>query len=172
MDFLKFGKVVLLASSVAWLAGCNTTGGDSASSVGDADVSATTGVATDGIDGSVDAQTQALLDKKVFLFGFDDSKILPEDYPALDAHAAKLASNSSETIIIQGHTDERGTREYNLALGERRAKAVKRYLVLKGVAPEQVETISYGEEQPVALGHDDQSWQQNRRAVIVSNGAY
>ena len=70
-------------------------------------------------------------------------------------------------ITIEGHCDERGTREYNLALGDRRANAAKNYLAARGISPSQISTISYGKERPVALGSDDSSWAQNRRAVTI-----
>ena len=77
---------------------------------------------------------------------------------------------ASVTISIEGHCDERGTREYNLALGERRANAVKDFLVALGVSPSRVKTISYGKERPIALGSNDQAWEQNRRGVTVVTG--
>ncbi len=70
-------------------------------------------------------------------------------------------------VVVEGHADERGTREYNLALGERRASSVKDYLIALGIDPSRVETISYGKERPVALGHDEESWAKNRRSVSV-----
>ncbi|MNY60164.1 Peptidoglycan-associated lipoprotein precursor [compost metagenome] len=84
---------------------------------------------------------------------------------ALDVHAKDLKANGNR-VVLEGHTDERGTREYNMALGERRAKAVQRYLVLQGVSPAQLELVSYGEERPVATGNDEQSWAQNRRVEL------
>ena len=84
---------------------------------------------------------------------------------ALDVHAKDLKANGAR-VVLEGHADERGTREYNMALGERRAKAVQRYLVLQGVSPAQLEVVSYGEERPVATGSDEQSWAQNRRVEL------
>ncbi|MNE20426.1 Outer membrane protein P6 precursor [compost metagenome] len=84
---------------------------------------------------------------------------------ALDVHAKDLKGNGAR-VVLEGNTDERGTREYNMALGERRAKAVQRYLVLQGVSPAQLELVSYGEERPVATGNDEQSWAQNRRVEL------
>ena len=83
------------------------------------------------------------------------------------AHGNYLAQNSSVMVTIEGHCDERGSREYNIGLGERRANAVRQILLAQGVMPDQITTISYGEEQPVALGSDEVSWAQNRRAVFV-----
>jgi peptidoglycan-associated lipoprotein len=84
---------------------------------------------------------------------------------ALDVHAKDLKGNGAR-VVLEGHADERGTREYNMALGERRAKAVQRYLVLQGVSPAQLELVSYGEERPVATGSDDSAWAQNRRVEL------
>jgi peptidoglycan-associated lipoprotein len=74
--------------------------------------------------------------------------------------------NPSARIVLEGHADERGTREYNMALGERRAKAIMRYLTIQGVPAAQIETVSFGEEVPVAFGHDNSSWQLNRRVEV------
>lgn len=97
-------------------------------------------------------------------FDFDKSDIRPEDQQILDAKVPVLQANPSVTIRVSGHTDERGSDEYNLALGQRRAAAVKAYLVQHGIADSRIETISYGEERPVAQGHDESAWSQNRRA--------
>jgi peptidoglycan-associated lipoprotein len=84
---------------------------------------------------------------------------------ALDVHAKDLQGNGAR-VVLEGHADERGTREYNMALGERRAKAVQRYLVLQGVSPAQLELVSYGEERAIATGNDESSWAQNRRVEL------
>ena len=84
---------------------------------------------------------------------------------ALISNIKDLKANGNR-VVLEGHADERGTREYNMALGERRAKAVQRYLVLQGVSPAQLELVSYGEERPVATGNDEQSWAQNRRVEL------
>ncbi|RRJ84179.1 peptidoglycan-associated lipoprotein Pal [Aestuariirhabdus litorea] len=183
MEIIKIGKLFMLAASLAVVAGCSSTGGSSTggtdsgtmtggSGVDSGTVSSTTDGGTGmGGDGSLSMDEKAMVDQKVFLFPFDSSTISTEDYASLDVHAKVLTGNSSQRITIEGHTDERGTREYNLALGERRAKAVKRYLVMKGVAPEQIETVSYGKERPVVEGHAETFWKQNRRAVIVPASA-
>ena len=108
----------------------------------------------------------SLLAQRVFYFEFDQSEILEKYRDILMAHAEYLANNPATNVTVEGHTDERGTREYNIALGERRANAVKRMLVLNGVSGSQVRVISYGEERPVALDHDESAWAQNRRAII------
>ena len=101
----------------------------------------------------------------VVYFAFDKYELTPESRAILLAHAEKL-KGASVAVRLEGHADERGSREYNMALGEKRAKAVKDFLVLQGVSAASLETVSYGEERPVALGHDEASWSQNRRVEV------
>ncbi len=98
-------------------------------------------------------------------FDFDSSEITAEGRATLDRQAEWLKTYSSVNIVVEGHCDERGTREYNLALGERRANAAKQYLVAAGIPAARLDTVSYGKERPEATGHDDEAWAQNRRAV-------
>ncbi len=108
--------------------------------------------------------------KSVFmdvLFDFDEYNIRPDARPVLDSAAVFLNENTELNIVIEGHCDERGTNEYNLALGERRAKSTKNYLVSLGVAPSRIITITYGEEKPVCTQHNESCWQRNRRAYFV-----
>ncbi len=100
-------------------------------------------------------------------FGLDQYDIDPEARAILDVQVAWLAKYPDVRVTLEGHCDERGTREYNLALGDRRANAAKNYLAERGVSPSRISTISYGKERPVALGSDEASWAQNRRAVTV-----
>ncbi|MBX3563348.1 MAG: peptidoglycan-associated lipoprotein Pal [Sphingomonas sp.] len=100
-------------------------------------------------------------------FAFDQYDIDGEARAILDSQARWLAAHPGVRITIEGHCDERGTREYNLALGDRRANAAKNYLAARGISPSQINTISYGKERPVALGSDESSWAQNRRAVTI-----
>ena len=104
-------------------------------------------------------------------FGFDKYDLNSISRAMLDKQAAWMKANPSVTIAIQGHCDERGTRDYNLGLGERRANAAKDHLVALGVNPNRLKTISYGKERPVALGANEAAWSQNRRAVTVVAGA-
>ena len=97
-------------------------------------------------------------------FDFDQSDLRAEDRAILDAKVPILQANSNVTIRISGHADERGSDEYNLALGQRRAAAVKQYLVQRGIADSRIETVSYGEERPIAQGSDEGAYAQNRRA--------
>lgn len=100
-------------------------------------------------------------------FDYDSADLRDDARGALDADAKMLADHAKASLTIEGHCDERGTPEYNLALGERRANAAKDYLVAHGVDGSRIETISYGEERPFATGHDEASWAQNRRAHLV-----
>jgi peptidoglycan-associated lipoprotein len=100
-------------------------------------------------------------------FNTDDYSIDAEDRQTLDSQVAWLQRNPNVRVSIEGHADERGTREYNLALGDRRANAAKNYLAARGVAPSRMTTISWGKERPVAEGSDESAWAQNRRAVTV-----
>lgn len=103
---------------------------------------------------------------RTFYFGYDQAVLKPADLAALEMHAQILRRNPSASIVLEGHCDERGTREYNLALGERRADSVRSFLTSAGVSARQIETVSYGEEQPADPGHNDSAWQLNRRAVL------
>jgi len=109
---------------------------------------------------------KAALAKRVVHFDYDSSDLSTEDYQTLQAHAQFLIANANSKVALTGHTDERGTREYNMALGERRAKAVQSYLITNGVNPQQLEAVSYGKEAPVNPGHDESAWKENRRVEI------
>ena len=103
----------------------------------------------------------------LFFFGFDKSDLSQDALDDLDAHAKYLSSVRSAKVRLEGHADERGTRAYNLALGERRANSVARYLVIQGVNRTQIETVSYGEERPLSLSRDDNGWSRNRRVELI-----
>jgi peptidoglycan-associated lipoprotein len=104
-------------------------------------------------------------------FDTDSSSVNAQSMQILDRQAQWLSMYPTYTVTLEGHADERGTREYNLALGARRAKATHDYLVSRGVSPQRLKTISYGKERPVALCDEDSCWAQNRRAVTVLNNA-
>jgi peptidoglycan-associated lipoprotein len=112
------------------------------------------------------AQEAAQALAHVIYFDFDQSTIKPEFRSALNGHAAYLSQNPSAKIVLEGHADERGTREYNIALGERRGNAVSRYLVVQGVSIEAIEVVSFGEERPVNSGSDSASLSENRRVEV------
>lgn len=109
----------------------------------------------------------SLLSKRVVYFDFDMSDLQPEALPILNAHAAYLVTHPDTKVSLEGHADERGSREYNMALGERRANSVQQFMMLKGVAAKQVEAVSYGEERPAATEQDESAYSLNRRVEIV-----
>ncbi|MBL4720619.1 MAG: peptidoglycan-associated lipoprotein Pal [Alphaproteobacteria bacterium] len=104
-------------------------------------------------------------------FSFNKSDIQPDAADTLNRQAAWLKKFPNHMIVVEGHCDERGTREYNLALGERRANSVREYLISVGVAANRIATISYGKERPAVLGANDASWSQNRRGVTIVKNA-
>lgn len=104
---------------------------------------------------------------RVLYFDYDSYVVKPEFQSVIEAHARFLRANPGRKVVIEGHTDERGGREYNLALGQRRAEAVRRALALLGVGDNQVEAVSFGKEKPAALGSNEEAWAQNRRAEIA-----
>jgi peptidoglycan-associated lipoprotein len=163
MEMLKFGKFAALALAMAVAVGCSSKGGEGTGE-GAVDPNAGYNAGGSGVDGSM-SEEAALRAITTFYFEYDSSDLKPEAMRALDVHAKDLKGNGAR-VVLEGHTDERGTREYNMALGERRSKAVQRYLVLQGVSPAQLELVSYGEERPVATGSDESSWAQNRRVEL------
>ena len=116
-------------------------------------------------DGMNSGMTEML--NGIFYFDFDQAIVRRTGHEELNKHAQVLAGDSYLRIRLEGHADERGTREYNLALGERRANAVRAYLVAQGASRSQIEVISYGEEKPANSGHNESSWSENRRVEIV-----
>ncbi|MEX2125144.1 MAG: peptidoglycan-associated lipoprotein Pal [Woeseia sp.] len=102
----------------------------------------------------------------IIYFDFDQSELRPEYADLLARHASNLANNTRTKVRLEGHADERGSREYNIGLGERRSQAVRRMLLIQGATAEQISTVSFGEERPAAMGSDDESYAQNRRVEI------
>jgi peptidoglycan-associated lipoprotein len=134
----------------------------------------------DGSDGSAIAlgdeaeSPQAMLDKadselssRVIYFQFNSSSVSEDSLNALEAHGSFIADNGNVSVRLEGHSDERGSREYNIALGDRRAQSVRQILLFQGASVDQLETISYGEEQPAMLGHTVDAWLKNRRVELV-----
>lgn len=110
------------------------------------------------------------LSKRTIYFMLDSSQVQQDFVPVIAAHSQYLLANPSQRIILEGHTDERGSREYNIALGEQRAKSVANMMKIQGVSESQVQIVSYGEEKPAAYGSDESAWEQNRRVVIQYQG--
>lgn len=113
--------------------------------------------------------TNNILAKRSIYFAFDQSDVKDADKPVLEAHAKYLGAHTSAKIVLQGNTDERGSSEYNLALGNRRAENTKKVLAVLGVSSKQIEVVSFGKEKPASLCHEESCWVQNRRADIVYN---
>jgi peptidoglycan-associated lipoprotein len=118
-------------------------------------------------DTATGGPTGELLSKRVVYFDFDRADIRADSQAVVSAHAAFLAKNPSQKVRLEGHADERGSREYNIGLGERRGQAVRRAMLLSGVAEAQLSTVSYGEERPAVAGSDEQAYALNRRVEIV-----
>lgn len=156
-----------LTCIMAFLAGCASTSNETGVSDASTDTAGSTGVVDQPQVQPQDTvqpdETVAL--ETVFYFDFDQSILTPSVRAALTAHAERLKS-SPRSIRLEGHADERGTREYNMALGERRANAVRDFLMLHGVRSSLIETVSYGEEYPLAQGSSESSWAKNRRVEL------
>ena len=162
-----FNKFILVVGALFFLASCETATQDALK--GTAEKAGSTAKAGGSIFGSA-KQTQA--DKLIavgdrVLFDYDSSELSSEAKLTLDKQSRFLRVNSDLTFTIEGHCDERGTREYNLALGEKRATAVRDYLVIEGINPDRIRVISYGKEKPAVVGSNDMAWSKNRRAVTT-----
>ena len=193
MPFRPLGLAIVLASAAA-LTACGGTvgtvedeaqgdsqtprdastsgvGGDSVSSTGtavtDTDTDTTRTDASGGFQGHPLDDPAGSLAARTIYFEFDSSEVRESERATIEAHARYLAERSDASITLEGHADERGSREYNVALGERRANAVRRLMILLGARDPQIRTISYGEERPVADGHDESAWRLNRRVEII-----
>ncbi len=176
---LNFGlKFLSMFAALTLVAACETAPQDSGDSSGGG-ASSQAGSSSGSTGGSASGGTNQVqpgsqedlvlnVGDRVF-FGFDQFNLGDEARATAQRQAAWLKANPTVTVTIEGHADERGTREYNLALGERRATAVKNYLVTLGISSARVSTISYGKERPVALGHTEAAWSQNRRGVLAVN---
>jgi peptidoglycan-associated lipoprotein len=187
-----FVSLVLVCLGLIGLSGCETTGDtvDKApAAVEDRSISAaemaemdaarereaaeaeaarTRGISdAQGFEGSPLEDPMSPLSTQVFYFEYDSFEVRPEYRSAVQAHAEYLASNPTLSVTLEGHADERGTREYNLALGEKRALELRRQMVLLGANANQIRTFSYGEEKPLAEGSDEQAYARNRRVELV-----
>jgi len=162
---MRMTKIVLLAALTGFIAACGTT-----QKVDDKDV-----YAKDGQRGSKNRTNYKFrwenpsdeLYNRVVYFEFDKADVRSDDKELITKHAAFLSANSSQKVRLEGHSDERGSREYNIGLGERRAQSVRRLMLFQGVADRQIEAVSYGEERPAVEGHDEDSWAKNRRVELV-----
>ena len=180
---------LLVAIIAAALAGCSTTptteapvedrgaagaagAGSTGAQTGGAGGGGVTGSAMDSGAAGANALRDpgSVLSKRSIYFDFDSFVVKDEYRPLVEAHARYLQQNRNARMTIQGNTDERGSREYNIALGQKRADAVKRMMLLLGATDGQIETVSFGEERPKNAGHDESAWAENRRDDIVYAG--
>jgi len=177
-------KIVIAVLMAALVAGCQTTS-TTAPVEAKSDTADTTGTGTPGAStsGSTAGGVQGsntgvnplrdpnnILSKRSIYFEFDSFTVADQYKPTVEAHARYLAQNRNARVTLQGHADERGSREYNIALGQKRADAVKRMMTLMGVQEVIVETVSFGKEKPRNMGHDETAWAENRRVDIVYAG--
>ncbi|HVF64461.1 MAG TPA: peptidoglycan-associated lipoprotein Pal [Casimicrobiaceae bacterium] len=190
-------KILFAALLTAALAGCQTQPSQPTAPIDDRSATTTapsgstgastagtggTGVAGSNVPGGSAGTSMAgtgrdplrdpnsALSKRSVFFDFDSFAVKDEYRPLVEAHARYLTGNRQARTTVQGHTDERGSREYNIALGQRRADSIKRMMTLLGAQDGQIETVSFGKEKPRNPGHDESSWAQNRRGDIAYSG--
>ena len=165
-----FQRILAIVAATFLLAACETASqvsGDSASTSASDTASSSAGTSAASTE-KTSAEKLAQVGDTVN-FDFDSAKLTVSARSTLNRQSAFLSVNPALMIVIEGHADERGTREYNLALGERRATAVRDYLVAKGINAARVRTVSYGKERPAISGSDEEAWAKNRRASTVLN---
>ena len=173
MKLLSKGLLIVLAAIV--LGGCQTTatpeGGAKVEDRGGATDGASTGAASEGGTFSGDPldDPSSPLSQRIVYFELDSSEVKAEDHATITAHGKYLAGNANAAVTLEGHADERGSREYNLALGERRANTVRQLLLAEGATAQQIQTVSYGEEKAADPEHNDDAWALNRRVELVYN---
>lgn len=171
---MKTNKLLSAFFACAMMVGCasNETTDDSAAAAerAAAEAAAAERAAAEAAAAEREAAERAAAEaaanmQSVFYFDFDQATLRPETRAALDAQIARLKGSNIQ-VRLEGHADERGTREYNMALGERRANAVANYMIINGVERYRIETVSFGEERPVAFGSNEEAWSQNRRVEL------
>ena len=176
-NFCMIIKLLTSATLVFFLAACSTTPKDTSDSSGSGSTSTSSDVSSSSETESAESasiepgsQEDLIVNvgDRVF-FNYDSAELDSDAQELLQDQVAWLKQYSNVSIIIEGHCDERGTREYNLALGEKRAQSVKNYLISLGISSDRISTISYGKERPAVVGSNDGAWAQNRRSVTVVN---
>ena len=175
MQHNQFLKTSLLVISLVTLAACSSTSepeevieDNQSSSSSASSASATSAVSSGGQLTQEEIRAQNALRQTVFYFDFDVAEFKPADRDTLTYHARDLAANPGKRVRLEGHADERGTREYNLALGERRANGIMNYFIVNGASRSQIEVVSYGEERPSQSGQTEQAYTRNRRVEVVA----
>ena len=174
-----FQRLIALCAATFFLAACETASQTDTATSGDSSASSTTASSTASSSAnsststaeSAEAKAKAALAEvgNTVYFDFDSSALSAASTAMLGRQAAFLKANPSITVTIEGHADERGTREYNLALGDRRASAARDYLIAQGINAARVRTVSYGKERPAMAGSNNTAWAKNRRAATVIN---
>jgi len=175
MKVFNLYKLVAIILAASIMVACQSTpddedasgasdGASDTASMGTGDDSGVSSSDMSGIDGDTLASVQDAA--TTFYFDFDQSSLQSSAVDSLQLHASYLSSNSDASVRLEGYADERGTREYNVALGERRGNAVMKFLVVNGVGANQIEVVSYGEENPLDAGHNESAWSANRRVEL------
>ena len=178
-------KLYLLVGVVIFVTACATTqetvtqddgtqidgsvGGDGTMIISEDDVGTSTSALSDEQMSAREMleQSDSILANRTIYFEFDSAKLSDETLSILEAHGSFIAGNGNVDVRLEGHADERGSREYNIALGDRRAQSVRRVLLIQGAATDQIDTVSYGEEQPAMRGHTEEAWDGNRRVELI-----
>jgi len=173
MKLTKWATIILIGAVAVSLTACSHKRRD-ALAINDAnasyssDAAQATGAGDESNFGDQGSDSHRVAsNKRVFYFDFDSNAVHDADKPAIEANARKVATSSNSKIMLEGHTDPRGSREYNIGLGERRAKAIGDVMISKGVNPSQIRVVSYGAEKLASTGHTESDYQQDRRGVIV-----
>ncbi len=167
---MSYFRIIAISVLGLFLAGCETTSVPDPDPVDtsygeSSDGANTAGAGTDGLGEGEYFDTQEAIGTVIY-FDFDSSSVRAQDQDLVAAHAIQLSGNSSGSVRLEGHADERGSREYNIGLGERRAQAVRQLLMIQGVNASQIQTVSFGEERPESMGSSENDYAQNRRVEI------
>lgn len=169
---MRWSYLASVGALAVVLSACSSTPGPGADGAAGGDAASADGAQSTGMAGGAGMSEAELYEgqpaepQRVVYFGFDEYSVAAKYQGMLEANADFLKANGNREVVVEGHTDERGSREYNVALGEKRANAVRDILLSYGVSSGQVETVSYGEERPAVEGSGESAWSKNRRAVI------
>lgn len=170
MKLKKWTKLVLISSLIFFVAACHHKKPQQGAGYGgyySHRQAQALGLGEESSFGRQSERSEQMLSKRVYYFAFDSNVVQENDRPAINANADYLRSHPSARVLLEGHTDPRGSREYNIALGERRAKAVADIMVGRGVHPSQIRIVSYGAEKLAAPGHNESAYQLDRRVVLL-----
>lgn len=174
MKLKQWIKVILIGTSMVTLAACSSHRHRDSAAINDANSSYNDEAQSSGLgdesrfgdqDGGSAGERKG--SKNTYYFDYDSNVVRDSDKPAINANASFLTSHQNAKVMLEGHTDPRGSREYNIGLGERRAKAVAEILIAQGVSPTQIRVVSYGAEKLASAGHSESDYQQDRRVVLV-----